>query len=233
MQLAPVCNNPVLNYIVTFKLDANNTRTVPNTTTFGDLICVAINKTVGLLKDQAIDYTVTACNNVTCRSTEKYTACKEYVLIFKICTHALNKINVVKNVNCDHYTDTTDIQNPTVYFTQDSNTMLLTCEFATGSNASGCLFILTPNITGEVGPPEEHIVPRNSKINSSFCHFSKACMCVTISYTDYLAIEAFSLDHDEVRSGISLTAFREDVSKESENFSECQSPNSASKTGQD
>ena len=104
--------------------------------------------------------------------------------------------------------------------------MLVTCDFASGSTASGCLFNFT--ITGGVVDSELYNFSRGSKENSSLCAGdSKACMCISTDYSVeiYSTIEVYTLEEDGVtRSRISVPTTREDVSMDPEMISECNPP---------
>ena len=85
----------------------------------------------------------------------------------------------------------------------------MTCDFARGSTASGCLFNFT--ITSDIVDSELYNFSRDSRENSSLCdgYNSQACMCISTErfVTSYATIEAYTLEEDGVtRSRISLPA---------------------------
>ena len=122
--------------------------------------------------------------------------------------------------------DTTGVQQPTVYFVRGSTHVLVTCDFASGSRASGCLFNFT--IISDVVNSEHYNFTRGSKENSSLCAGdSKACMCISTDYSVeiYSTIEVYTLEENGVtRSRISVPTVREDVSENPERISECNPP---------
>ena len=101
--------------------------------------------------------------------------------------------------------------------------MLVTCDFARGSRASGCLFNFT--ITSGVVDSELYNFSRDSKENSSLCDGgSQACMCISTKriVTSYSTIEAYTLEEDGVtRSRISVPTARRKVTENPERISVC------------
>ena len=122
--------------------------------------------------------------------------------------------------------DTTGVQQPTVYFVRGSTHVLVTCDFASGSRASRCLFNFI--IISDVVFSEHYNVSRGSKEKSSLCAGgSQACMCINTErfVTSYATIEVYTLEEDGVtRGSISVPTTREDVSMDPEMISECNPP---------
>lgn len=106
--------------------------------------------------------------------------------------------------------DTTDVQTPTLRFKEESRDILLVCDFAIGSKASGCSFRFMRNTNSD---PEQHDVFRDSKEKSTqyTCGDSQACKCVTAKHnvTSYSTIEVYTLEeYGKRRSGISVPSQR-------------------------
>ena len=128
---------------------------------------------------------------------------------------------------CVQITDTTGVQTPTVYFVQKSRFVLVVCDFAIGSRASGCLFNFNFATTSDVVGSEPYNISRDAKVNSSLCAGdSNACMCLAIDrfVTSYSTIEAFTLEEDGTYSSISVPAVRRDMSENPERISVCNPP---------